>query len=77
MNCIDKQIDWLLYRNDRHGIKNLSMGEKQLSMICKTKSAQRKREINIDSEVAFKLNVMTDDKTKTYQIVPGINRLYF
>ncbi len=78
MNCIDRKIDWHLYRQDRHGIKNLFMGKKKITMICsKAQSDKSKREINIDTEQGFKLTVSNDEKTMSYQIVAGKNRIYF
>ena len=70
MNCIDRKITWDLYRNDKHGIENLSMGKYKISLIYDGKD-----EISVNSEVGFHLLIRQDKKKKTLKITTGEHRI--
>ena len=70
MNCIDKNITWDLYRKDKHGIENLSMGKDKVSLIY-----DGENEIIINSEVEFELILQNADMEKSFHIVKGENKI--
>jgi hypothetical protein len=76
VNAPEKSVEWRIERADRHGISRLPIGALTASMICEMrKTAADPCRITADSDGAFALKVIANEKTTVHSIHPGKNEI--
>lgn len=63
----DNLIRWNIKRTDRHGIKNIMLGDQKVTLICE--STDNKIKINIKCEKPFKLIITHNGKEHIHNVV--------
>lgn len=62
----DNLIQWTIKRTDKHGIKNIQLGNQKVTLICKT--INERPQITIKCEKPFKLKVVYKNRTYSFNI---------
>ncbi|MGE5429537.1 MAG: MGH1-like glycoside hydrolase domain-containing protein [Syntrophomonadaceae bacterium] len=62
----DNLINWTIKRQDRHGIKNIRLGEQKVTLIFEMKDAAPK--VHVSCEKPFRLNILYNGKKHLYTI---------
>jgi len=76
VNAYENKLLWRITRKDRHGIKNLMIGNNSINVICKEReSFEQSPVLNVTTNAAFRLVVVNNDKVTEYNLLPGTHTL--
>ena len=72
------RVYWNVLRTDEHGIRNLTIGENQVSLICKARNSQTDTlMISVETGQFFTLVVKRGEKEHSFEIKPGRHTVVF
>ncbi len=72
INVPENEIDWRVYRQDEHGIKNLLFGDQRIDLVCIPN--ENHFEFIVSSEKEFNLNILINGKIVSRNILVGENK---
>ena len=75
INAPKNTIIWRIQTDGTHGFKNIRMGENTISLLCvKDPFENETYNISASSKYPFKLSVIINDTTTTYNVVKELNK---
>ncbi len=77
INANSSTINWRINRTDKHGIKNLKIGNATVDLICKKRvHSTAPLELSVNSDSKLELIIICEGIDQKYSIIPGKQEIF-